>query len=183
MENLQVRPLGRRIAVLVSALGSLLSGCGDPKNPPPKFHLEGSLTQVMDLGYDEARVLLAPEDVSLLFVRRKPRGADPGDGGAQSTTEDYPLKVAYRLLGEAAGGRVDLAAVDSGGAQRGTISRSVAGDPRTKLPSILRGTLSFDRALAPNAVVGGEFRVTFDNGIEVASGRTAFSTFSARVQP
>ena len=28
----------------------------------------------MDLGYDEARILIAPEDISLLFVRVRPLG-------------------------------------------------------------------------------------------------------------
>lgn len=179
------------LALLCVALGAMaLSSCGDPKKPPPKFRLEGSLGQVMDLGFDEARILVAPEDVSLLFVRSHPlTSTGPGDGGEvdpvmAGTTEDYPLKVAYRLLDEPLdGGRLDLASLDGNGAQRGVVSRNVANDPRNSLPPLVRGELFFDRALDPGAVVKGDFHVTFENGIEAASGRTAFFNFTARVQP
>jgi hypothetical protein len=174
-------------SALCVALG-VMAWCGcetDPRKQPPKLRLEGSLGQVMDTGYDEARVLVAPTDVSLVFVRIKPLGSILFDGGtSDGVTEDYPLKVAYRLLGDPIGGRVDLAALDMNGAQRGSLARNVAGDPRNTLPPILRGTLYFDRPLDPGAVVGGDFHVTFENGIEAASGRTVFSTsFSAKVQP
>lgn len=194
MEVLQVSREARQPAVrfltLGLALGAMgLSGCDDPCKAPPKFRLEGSLSQVMDLGYDEARVLLAPEDVSLLFVRTHCQTAVSSDGGVPDPgtmvgmVEDYPLKVGYRLLGDVIGGRYDLSAQDDAGAQRGSLSRNVRNDPRNTLPVILRGTLYFDAPLDPDAGVGGDFHVTFENGIEAASGRTVFSTsFSARVQ-
>ena len=192
MEVLQVNSRGRQLAALAFAVVAMAcSACGDPKKPAPKFRLEGSLTQVMDLGYDEVRILVAPEDVSLLFVRIHPLGSvSPDDGGTvdpnmmTGQSEDYPLKVAFRLLGDPAGGRVDLAALDTNGAQRGTVSRNVANDPRNTLPLLVRGTMYFDHSLDPGAVVHGDFNVTFENGIDAASGRTAFSTsFSAKVQP
>jgi hypothetical protein len=185
MEVLQVISGRRQLAVLCVALGAMaLSACNnDPTKKPPKFRLEGSLGQVMDMGYDEARVLIAPTDISLLFVRLHPVGSVFDDAGV-GVSEDYPLKVAYRLLGDPVGGRVDLAALDMNGAQRGSISRNVANDPRNTLPPILRGTMYFDRALDPDAVVGGDFHITFENGIEAASGRTVFSTsLTAKVQP
>ena len=185
MEVLQVIPGRRQVAVLSVALGAMaVCACNnDPAKKPPKFRLEGSLGQVMDLGYDEVRVLLAPSDVSLLFVRLHPVGSVFDDAGV-GVSEDYPLKVAYRLLNDPAGGRVDLAARDPNGAQRGTLSRNVANDPRNTLPPILRGTMYFDRPLDRDAVVGGDFHITFENGIEAASGRTVFSTsLTAKVQP
>jgi hypothetical protein len=187
MEVVQVSSPGRQVAALGLAVSAMaLSACNnDPTKTPPKFRLEGSLGQVMDVGYDQARVLLSAADVSLLFVRVRPLGS-PGadDGGAVGQSEDYPLKIGYRLLGDPVGGRVDLASLDMNGAQRGTVSRNVANDPRNTLPLILRGTLYFDRPLDPDAVVGGDFHITFENGIEAASGRTVFSkSFSARVQP
>lgn len=192
MEELQVSLRGRQLVVLCLALCAFgSSGCGDPCKAPPKFRLEGSLSQVMDLGYDEARILLAPQDVSLLFVRVRCQGAVSDDGGVPAEgamvgkVEDYPLKVAYRLLDEPlSGGRYVLEALpDGGGAQRGTLSRNVRNDPRNTLPLILRGELYFNAPLDPDAGVGGDFHVTFENGIEAASGRTVFSTsFSARVQ-
>ncbi|MDP1830307.1 MAG: hypothetical protein Q8L48_43985 [Archangium sp.] len=187
MEVVQVSFPGRHVAALGLALSALaFCACNnDPSKTPPKFRLEGSLGQVMDVGYDVARIDLTAADVSLTFVRLKPVGS-PGadDGGAVGMSEDYPVKIGYRLLGDPVGGRVDLAALDMNGAQRGTISRNVANDPRNTLPLILRGTLYFDRPLDPNAVVGGDFHITFENGIEAASGRTVFSkSFSATVQP
>lgn len=187
MEVVQVTFPGRHVAALGLAVSAMaLCACNnDPSKTPPKFRLEGSLSQVMDVGYDEARVLLSAADVSLLFVRVRPLGSPSADdGGAVGQSEDYPLKIGYRLLGDPVGGRVDLASLDMNGAQRGTVSRNVANDPRNTLPLILRGTLYFDGPLDPNAVVGGDFHITFENGIEAASGRTVFSkSFSARVQP
>ncbi len=179
----------RHLATVVFALLS----CGsDSKSPPAKFTLEGSLGQVMNVGYDETRILLAPEDVSLLFVRVRPLGSgtEQSDAGnaepmMQGTSEDYPLQIAYRLLGEPMpiGMNVDLAALDGDGQPRGVFSRKVKDDPRTTLPSLVRGEVRFESALEPDAVVRGDFHLTFENGIEAASGRTVFSSFSARVQP
>lgn len=193
---MQVRAPGRLLALGLAVAGLCACG-GDPKNPPPKFRLEGSLGQVMDLGFDEARILVAPEDVSLVFVRIRPlSGGAPSDGGglpdplASGNSEDYPLKIAWRLVDEQlpeVGARLDLTEPTSSSPtapQRGTVSRNVNNDPRTTFPRLSRGTLRFDRALDPDARVGGDFHLTFENGIEVASGRTAFSTaFTARVQP
>ena len=53
------------------------------------------------------------------------------------------------------------------GGQRGVFSRNVQGDPRTTFPRLARGSLRFDRALDPDARVGGDFHLTFENGIEV----------------
>jgi hypothetical protein len=188
MESVQVS--ARRACTVWLAMASLVvaGGCAlDPKKQS-KFHLEGSLSQVMDLGYDEARILIAPDDVSLLFVRIKPLEAEGAqDAGAEAigTSEDYPLKLAYRLLNDGlpSGGRVDLAVVDADGVQRGVASRNVQSDPRTTLPALVRGTLSFNRPLDPGTTVSGDFHVTFENGTEAASGRTAFSTYLAKVQP
>jgi hypothetical protein len=176
---------------LVLAAVVAASACNnDPSKQPPKYRLEGSLTSVMELGYDEARVLVAPTDISLLFVRIKPLGGSSEDGGVvdpmmQGTSEDYPLRLGYRFPVEGLdGGRIDLAELDGNDNQRGVASRTVQNDPRNVLPPLARGTLFFDQPLLPNAVVRGDFHITFENGVEAASGRTAFSTsFTARVQP
>ena len=194
MEELQVIVSTRQLdgLNLAAALFTVvvLSACeGDPRKTPPKFRLEGSLGQVMDTGFDEARVGVASTDISITFVRIRPLGSEvPTDGGnvpqMVGTTEDYPLKVSYRLLDEpVSGGRIELASLDMNGAQRGIASRNVANDPRNVLPLILRGTLHFDRPLDPGVTVNGDFHITFENGIEAASGRTVFATsFSAKVQ-
>jgi hypothetical protein len=170
--------------MLLAVTAITLCACNDdPCKQPPKSRLEGSLSQVMETGFDEVRAAVAATDISLTFVRIKPLGGTCGitDGGG--TTEDYPLKVAYRLLDEPVGGRVDLASLDMNGAQRGVASRLVANDPRNVLPLILRGTMYFDKPLDPGTTVGGDFHITFENGIEAASGRTVFATtFQAKVQ-
>ncbi len=185
------RRAGLSSLIFVLAACAVGSGCNtDSKIPPPKFRLEGSLTQVMDLSYDEARILVAPSDISLTFVRIKPLGSiEEPDGGMQNqmmgVSEDYPIKIAYQLDGEGLdGGRLDLASLDSNGSPRGVISRNVQDDPRNTFPTILRGTLIFNQALTERAVVTGDFNITFENGTEVASGRTVFSkAFTAQVQP
>lgn len=164
---------------------AVLCSCDQSRETPPKYRLEGSLSQVMDLSYDEARILIAPNDVSLQFVRIKKLESLATDGGSQmmGVTEDYPIKIAYILNGEPApqGGRVDLAEPFAG-AQRGVLSRNVQNDPRNSFPAILRGTVSFDRPIEPGQTISGDFHITFVNGAEVASGRTVFSTYSAKVQ-
>ncbi|MGV3620808.1 MAG: hypothetical protein ACO1OB_08320 [Archangium sp.] len=184
-----------RRAHVLALTGFMLvaSSCDyDPKNPPPKQRLEGSLTQVMDLGYDEARILFAPDDISLLFVRIRPLGSTPTtDGGEEmmemtGNSEEYPLRVAYRFIGEdlPTGGALDLTAVDENGLPRGVVSRNVTNDPRNVFPNIVRGRLIFDRQLVAGATVTGSFHITFENGTDVASGRTVFSNqYSAEVQP
>ncbi|MBL8915700.1 MAG: hypothetical protein JNM17_33685 [Archangium sp.] len=180
------RPASPRHVLLVSALAVLGSACGDPSKMPPKFRLEGSLTQVMDLNYDEARILIAPNDVSLQFVRIKKLESLDADGGSamQGFSEDYPLKIAYILNGDPPpqGGRIDLAE-PLGNGQRGVFSRNVQGDPRNTFPAIVRGTISFDKPVAPASItISGDFHITFENGAEVASGRTVFSDYTAKVQ-
>lgn len=180
------RAASPRPLVLASALVVLGSACGDPSKMPPKFRLEGSLTQVMDLNYDEARILIAPNDVSLQFVRiKKLESLDPDAGNQmQGVSEDYPLKIAYLLNGDPApmGGRIDLAE-PLGNGQRGVFSRNVQGDPRNTFPPIIRGTISFDKPVVPASItISGDFHITFENGAEVASGRTVFSNYTAKVQ-
>ena len=191
---MQVKSLRRSAHVLaLTGLALVVSACDyDPKNPPPKSRLEGSLTQVMDLGYDEARILFAPDDISLLFVRIRPLGSTPTpDAGEEmmemtGTSEEYPLRIAYRFIGEdlPTGGTLDLTAVDENGLARGVVSRNVTNDPRNVFPKIVRGKMIFDRRLVAGTTVTGSFHITFENGTEVASGRTVFSNkYSAEVQP
>lgn len=186
-----MRPCRAHVLAL-TGLALAASSCDyDPKNPPPKSRLEGSLTQVMDLGYDEARILFAPDDISLLFVRIRPLGSTPQpDAGEQmemtGNSEEYPIRIAYRFIGEdlPTGGTLDLTAVDENGLPRGVVSRNVTNDPRNVFPNIVRGKLIFDRRLVAGTTVTGSFHITFENGTEVASGRTVFSNqYSAEVQP
>ncbi|MFZ5468627.1 MAG: hypothetical protein ACOZIN_04240 [Myxococcota bacterium] len=150
-----------------------MSACGSLGNEPdPKHRLEGSLTVMMDLGYDEAQVDLTTNEVAVRFVR------DQGAG------QDTVLKVAADLLGAVveAGASLDLAEISPSGAQRGSVSRDVLDDPRRDFPPLVRGRLLFNRSPISGERVPGEFNVTFENGTEVASGRTAFGTFEATVQ-
>jgi hypothetical protein len=176
--------LSRTLMLASVLLGA--SSCGDPKNPLPKFRLEGSLTQVMDLGYDEARILRAPEDIALLFVRIKPLG-DSLDGGTAGTAEEYPFRVAYRFPGDEPpqGPTVlDLTALDENNNQRGVAQRNVTDDPRNAFPEIKIGEVKFDAPLTEGKLITGSFHITFVSGTETASGRTCFAkTFTARVQP
>jgi hypothetical protein len=202
VEELQVRPArstANRLRALVTLTGlGALSACSPPGQPtPPKFKLEGSLSQLMNLGYDEARLRLdfdpnnpQPSDtLGIEFVRVRPLGSNLlPDGGlvsAVGASEDLVLKIGYQLAGDAppANQRLDLTFLDQNGMSRTTLSRNVLNDPRRSFPPLRVGSLFLDRApnrVAMNTVIG-EFNLTFENGIEVASGRTVFGTFSARV--
>lgn len=180
-------------------LGLALAACSPPGQPaPPRFRLEGSLGQLMNLGYDEARLRLdydpnnpMPSDtLGIEFVRVRPLGAaGPDDGGATmvGASEDIVLKIGYLLAGDAppANQRLDLTFLDQNGAFRTTLSRNVLNDPRRSFPPLRVGSLFLDRApdrVARNTVLG-EFNLTFENGIDVASGRTVFGNFAAKVIP
>lgn len=168
----------------------LLCACGSNSTKGPKYQLEGSVTQLFDLGYDQARILVAEEDVALLFVRTRPLDTIRADGGTsnndmQGMSEDYPLKVSYALWGEPipVKKRVDLAQVSDDPAMTGrtVASRDVLNDPRKSYPAIRIGSLIFNADPMTSSRVTGDFNITFTNGIETASGRTVFGTFEAKV--
>ncbi len=191
----------RQLLVPVLVAAGLLMACSPAssgKQAPPKFQLEGSLTQLMALGYDEARLRLdydpndpQPTDtLGIEFVRLRPLGSDTlPDGGMAMVgdSEDMVLKIGYQLAGDAppANQRLDLTFLDENGLSRTTLSRNVLNDPRRAFPPLRVGSLFLDRQpdrVAMNTV-NGEFNLTFENGIEVASGRTIFGRFSAKVIP
>lgn len=190
----------RQLLVPVLVAAGLLMACSPApgKQAPPKFQLEGSLTQLMALGYDEARLRLdydpnnpQPTDtLGIEFVRLRPLGSDTlPDGGMAMVgdSEDMVLKIGYQLAGDAppANQRLDLTFLDENGMSRTTLSRNVLNDPRRAFPPLRVGSLFLDRQpdrVAMNTV-NGEFNLTFENGIEVASGRTIFGRFSAKVIP
>jgi len=204
VEELQVtspRAIGALRWALAAAAGVVaLSACSPPgQAAPPKFRLEGSLSQLMNLGYDEARLRLdydpnnpRPSDtLGIEFVRVRPLSMDTlSDGGmvmGAGASEDIVLKIGYQLAGDAppANQRLDLTFLDQNNMSRTTLSRNVLNDPRRSFPPLRVGSLFLDRApdrVAMNTV-HGEFNLTFENGIEVASGRTVFGTFAAKVIP
>ncbi|MGA9522061.1 MAG: hypothetical protein WBV82_11380 [Myxococcaceae bacterium] len=154
---------------LLPALMLLLifSGCG-----PEDRVVEGSLSEVIDLRYGKVDIVKNENDLSIRFLQ--PRGEG----------EDVVLRVSVDLTETSidANQTFDLASLTPGGSQRGTISRSVLDDPLTSFPQLQRGELTFRRDVTSGETVPGEFRVTFVNGTELASGRTAFATFEATVQ-
>jgi hypothetical protein len=190
VEDLQVMTMRRASAWLVVVL--LGAACGPrPGEPtPPRFVLEGSLGQLMNLGYDEARIRLTTDTMSVDFVRTRPLGDSTlPDGGMvmAGASEDFVLQVGYLLLGDTAPNnqRIDLTFLDANGASRTTLARNVLNDPRRTFPPLRVGSLFLDRLPDPTAMntVNGEFNLTFEDGIEVASGRTVFGRFSAKVIP
>jgi hypothetical protein len=178
----EVRAL-RAIAVAASA-GALAAAlaCGNDNGlpPKPKYQLEGSLYEIMGIGYDEASLEEASDTIAVRFVRKV---TNTNDGG--TVQENTVFKVGYRYRpGEVAqrGVPLDLA-LDAGfGRQQGTFSREVFNDPRKLFPLAERGSLTFDTLPdAGRPTVTGKFNVTFVNGKEPASGRTVFGSFEAKV--
>ncbi|MFN0063846.1 MAG: hypothetical protein ACKVPX_15175 [Myxococcaceae bacterium] len=151
------------LAGLAAAL--LATGCS------PSY-VEGSLSRIMDLGFEKVWVSSNPDEVVVRFA--KPLG----DG------EDTVFQLTVRLEGVALFSNIqfDLAEILPSGSQRGEVTRNVLDDTRRRFPPILVGTLLlWDVPLEPFQRVSGRFDVRFENGIEFASGHTAFATFQGTV--
>lgn len=152
-----------------------LAACGNASGT--RFVLEGSLSTLFDLGYDDAAIEQTADDIAVRFIRKR----KTVDGGAIS--EDIPLKVGAKLEGLTLAAKTPLnlaEAVPSGG-QRGAATRNVFGDVRNLFPLFARAGLTFDTVPRAGKPVTGNFHITFDNGTDAASGRTVFGTFTARV--
>lgn len=188
MEGLQVTQAARALL-----LAGALAACqpNDPtKRPPPTFRLEGSLGTVLDITYDTAVVEPSVEALAVRFVRARAKETPPSDGGMDTVAgaDDVNFQLTYALLGAdyPMNARVDMTERvnpnDAMSAQRGLASRNVLNDPRKKLPLLVRGSLTLKGALTDGATVEGDLNVTFENGTDVASGRTVFGHFNARVR-
>ncbi len=164
MEGVQVTP-GTHRAVALAASALLLTACADGPR------VEGSVGELLDLGYQTAEARLSSEEVTVRFLT------------LQGTGENTVLKVAARLGGQpfTPGAPLDLAETLQDGGQRGGISRSVLDEPSRNFPPIARGTLLLNSVPESGRTVAGEFNVTFANGTDVYSGRTVFGRFEATV--
>jgi hypothetical protein len=181
-----------------------LGALGSCTPPATRYALEGSVTQVMNLGYDSVRVdITDPNRVRISFVRARATDETLPDGGTPdpsmvAVSEDYPFELTYALvdLTVPVKAEVDLteAVVIDGGVttqQRGVCSRNVLNDPRKTFPRIKASTpgaepsggLYLDREPVSNGSVSGNFHVTFEDGTEATSGRTVFGSFNATVSP
>jgi hypothetical protein len=172
VEDLQVRSA----ALIPLVVGACLLGCGGRGTvPPAKYQLEGSLSVVMDLGWDECILDTTDDEIAIRFVRKR------------GTTMDTPLKIVWAQAGQVLNtpATLDLAEPrpDDPNRQRGIVTRNVLDDKRTTFPLMVRGKLTFFDKIRPDSSVKGQFNVTFENGIEFANGRTIYGPFTAKVPP
>lgn len=163
-------------AVEILTVGLLLSGCtGGGSVAPAKFQLEGSLSVVMDLGWDECVLDTTSDEIAVRFVRK--RGA----------TMDTSLKVVWAQAGQVFNtpSTIDLAEArpDDPNRQRSIVTRNVLDDKRSVFPKVIRGKMSFFDQIRPDTSVKGQLNLTFENGIEFANGRTVYGPFTAKVPP
>ncbi len=177
-----------RPGAAIALLGALGIACGESGTiKPPKHSLDGSLSVVMDLGYDEAFIDTTTNEVALRFVRHK------------GTTDDTTLKITWAQAGQALNtpSTIDLgeARPDDPATQRSIVSRNVLDDPRRVFPLLIVGPpcdamgcrgpskMSFVDKIKPDSTVRGQFNITFVNGVDFANGRTVYGPFSAKVPP
>jgi hypothetical protein len=172
VEELQVRT-----AAIIGLFGVSLCGCsGGGTVPRARFELEGSLSVVMDLGWDDCVLdTTAPDEISVRFIRN--RGA----------TMDTPFKIVWAQAGQMliTPSTIDLAEArpDDASRQRSIVSRNVLDDKRSVFPKLVRGKMSFLDEIRTDSTVRGQFNLTFENGIDFANGRTVYGPFTARVPP
>ena len=157
-----VRPL-----VLAAALLLTATACGGDESA-----LEGSLSELVDLRYRKVSVVQTQDELSVRFLW--PEGA----------SEDVVLRVTASLVGVVPNPRqpLDLAEQNDLGEVRGRVGRAVRNDPVTEFPPPRRGALTFQSHLQKGSTVEGELHLTFENGTELASGRTVFGTFEANIE-
>ena len=138
--------------------------------------VQGSLSTVLDLHYDQSTLEIQGGQVATSFLRS--RGPDAG--------YDLVLKVGAALDGGttlAPNEVLNLADVLSNGGQRGQFSRNVLNDPYQVFPPIDRGEFFISQKPTVGTLVNGYFTVTFTDGIDISSGRTAYANFQAKVIP
>ena len=174
-------------AAAIALCGAIGTGCGSGTIPPPKHYLEGSLSVVMDLGWDNAFIDTTTDEVAVRFVRHK------------GATDDTPFKIVWAQAGQALNtpATLDLgeARPDDASRQRGIVSRNVLDDPRRVFPLMVVGPpcdamgcrgpskMSFVDKIKPDSKVRGQFNITFVNGVDFANGRTVYGPFTAKVPP
>lgn len=155
------------------ALLALLS-CGNPN--APKARLEGSLGTVMDFGYDEVELAYSPTEFTTNFRRKKGMGFDTIlSVTARIEQTPFPDGGMERFTG---GPTWNLPDVLTSGLPRGAVSRNVLDDPRTMFPPIRIGEIHYQNVpeQGQGITAAGDFHITFENGVEFASGKTVFST-------
>jgi len=161
----------------------LLSGCGMPM-------VDGSLGELIDLHYREARITFDPPlDFTLPVGERLMeqrsfalRYVTPqGDG--ENVIWQVTASVRGLVYGESwnLGQELDLAEW-YGSNQRGQVSRNVLDEPGRTYPALERGTFMLAHVPVEGQPVRGRFSVTFENGADFASGRTAFQDFQAGIE-
>ncbi|MFP2930000.1 hypothetical protein ACLESO_33360 [Pyxidicoccus sp. 3LG] len=163
-----------QVSVRAMALGAVLLGSSACSSGGGE--LEGSVSPLLDLRYERAEAQWAPGELAINFVTPQ---------GAGINTQ---LKVSARvgdMIPEGYEGplEINLAEVLEGGAQRGSIGRSVIDEPVRTFPQLELGTLQVDSTpVLAGSTIKGDFHVTFVNGTDVYSGRTIFGSFEATVQ-
>ena len=157
----------------------VLMGCGTGgmSSRRGQFFLEGSLSVVMNLEWDECFIdTTAPDEIGVRFQRNK--------GPVQ---KDTTLKIVWAQAGQMLNtpAKIVLAEQrpDDPNRQRTTVTRNVLDDKRTTFPLLVRGEMTFFDEIRPDAQVRGQFNMTFENGIEFANGRTVYGPFTAKVPP
>ncbi len=144
--------------------------------------LQGSLTTVLDLSYTHSDLAIANGQAALRFLRPVPAEEVRPDAGATSG-EDLVLKVVVNLQNQPVVPHFvfDLSQTLPNGTQVGELTRNVLNESPPTFPTIDRGQFYVRNAPVSGQFVSGYFSITFSEGIEAASGRTVYSSFSAKV--
>jgi len=171
---MQVSLLPRRAPARALVLGAMLlasSGCSSEGGA-----LEGSVTPLLDLRYERVEAQWSPGELAISFVT--PQGSGINTQLKVSATVGDMIPEGY--VGPL---QINLAEVLKGGAQRGTLGRSVLEEPARTFPPLEVGRLNVDGTpVTAGSRITGDFHVTFVNGTHVFSGRTIFGSFEATVQ-
>jgi hypothetical protein len=161
-----VSTITRPLAAIFGGLAAVSMGSCSPPNT-----LSGSLDSLTSLQFTSVNVRASSTAMVIEY--------DQPD--ATSTDVVFKLVINPENLTLSQGLQIDLSELIDPVTPRATASRSIASDPRTQLPPILRGQLTLNDDVSVGGVASGSFYILFGQGGQLGEGTTVNGSFQATV--
>ncbi len=147
------------------AAAAALGSCGRANS------LEGSLVEVVTLGFQEVEVARGDTAVSISYFTKTGTADQPG--------RDIVLRLVVHLTSVQPNVPFDLAP-DLDGNRKAEAVRSVVNDPVHAYAPVVSGAITFDQSPDVEKPASGTFHVFFGDGGDAGKGRTAYGSFTVK---